>query len=85
MSFEESLYYEYETHFEKFVMHHEDYWQIQNGSAAGPKIEPYEVLRKGMIGGLIVIFPRYETNMQSFKNESNIIQGLDQRLVANNL
>ena len=43
------------------------------------------MLRKGMTGGLIVIFPRYETSMQSFKNESNIIQGLEQRLVANNL
>ena len=49
-------------------MYHEDYWQIQNGCASGPKIEPYEMLRKGMIDGLIVIFPRYETNMQSFKN-----------------
>ena len=85
MSFEESLHYEYETHFEKFVMYHEDYWQIQNRSAAGPKIEPYEVLRKGIIGGPIVISRRDETNMQSFKNGSNIIQGLDQKLVENNL
>ena len=63
LSFEESLYYEYETHFEKSVMYHEDYWQIQNGCTTGPKIEPYEILRKGMTGGLIVIFPRYETSM----------------------
>ena len=59
---------------------------MQNGSAICPKIKSYEMLRKEMIGGFTVIFPRHETtNRRCFKTIYKIIQGLDQGLVPNSL